>query len=226
MQQWTLQTSIIQYRSSGGLTSLVNFQLINQFSLNDDLTFNSGTAGAKWLESSDSHPALQHGLCSTLLCLVSVVTCGSAWRLHNPFNLFMCTAESVDTHFPHEAWKSHQPWLNRPAWSLFPLRDFLFFFVHIQNNEYQLNVYITRNSWRCSWRSFPTFSLAIRTSFFLCRLWISCLVKLYRTQIALISSVTLCCVLIWALTAVFIGQKETFFNWRAGASCLRGNCMN
>lgn len=219
MKQCTLQTSImpiIQHRSSGDLTSLVNFQLINQFSLTDDLTFNSSTAGTKWLESFDSHPALQHGLCSTLLCLVSVVTCGSARRLHNPFNLFMCTAESVDTHFPHEAWKSHQPWLNRPAWGLFPLRDFFLYTSKTMNTSW---MFTSRGTCHVSWRSFPTgsaFSLAIRTSFFTTQgfytdslIWISCLVKLYRTQIALISSVTLCCVLIWALTAVFIGQKET-----------------
>jgi len=57
---------IIQH-NSGELLSLVNFGLINQFSLTDYLTFNSGTAGSKT-------PNLEDGLCSTLLFLVSVVT--------------------------------------------------------------------------------------------------------------------------------------------------------
>lgn len=198
MQQW-LQTFImpIIQHSSGELSSLVNFEFIYQFSLTDYLTFNSGTEGTKI-------PNVPFRMASAPPCCALFPWLLLARRLHNPFNLFLCTAESVDTHFPHEAWKSHPPWLNRPAWGLFPPRDFKKQWMPAED-LYHEELIISAGD-------------LLRTSFFTAQgyedflIWISCQVTLYKTQIALISS-TFCCVLIWALTAVFIwGRKRQLSN--------------
>lgn len=163
---------IIQQRSSGELPSLVNFRLINRFSLTDDLTFNSGTTATKcykWLEGSDSRPALQRGPCSTSLCLVSVVTCGSARRLHNPFNLFLCAAECGH---PLSAWgmEESSALVKQTSMQLIPTAgSFCAQIKPHQNNENQLTVYISQNL-SCQLEIFSltdcAFALAIRTSFF------------------------------------------------------------